>query len=161
MTFSFPTSASPSPLTKKNRNKSLKKERRYRSFFYACRCALARAGEPPARVPHAETVHRTVSPPLLRFCKERDFAPCAERPKTLSLDFAAFEKAGETLYAGRQFSNPFLFRPTERFILVGAGLCAPARLQQSRFRAMKEKSKIELPARFTARWHAPRIRCAG
>ena len=41
----------------------------------------------------------------------------------------------------------------------GGSLRPPARLQQSRFRAMKEKSKIKLPARFTARWHAPRIRC--
>ena len=55
----------------------------------------------------------------------------------------------------------FLFRPTERFISCrGGSLRPPARLQQSRFRAMKEKSKIKLPARFTARWHAPRIRCA-
>jgi hypothetical protein len=54
-------------------------------------------GEPPARVPHAKTFHRNIFAPLLRVCKERDFAPCAERPKVSPLDSTAFEKAGETL----------------------------------------------------------------
>ena len=40
----------------------------FRLSHFAFRLSVAlRAGEPPARVPHAETVHRTVSPPLLRF----------------------------------------------------------------------------------------------
>ena len=76
----------------------------------------ARAGEPPARVPHAKTVPRTVSSPLLRFCKEKNFAPCAERPKVSPLDSTAFEKAGEILLSGRRFAKTFrFFCPTESF----------------------------------------------
>ena len=82
----------------------------------AIRCAPARTGEPPARVPHAKTVPRTVSSPLLRFCKEKNFAPCAERPKVSPLDSTAFEKAGEILLSGRRFSKTFrFFCPTESF----------------------------------------------
>ena len=35
-------------------------------------------GEPPARVPHTETVHRTVSSPLLRFFWRKGISPCAQ-----------------------------------------------------------------------------------
>ena len=109
----------------------------------------ARAGEPPARVPHAKTVRRTVLPPLLRFCKGRDFALCTKigeadiglrkkrlphttytksvcadaHPKMLSLDSAAFEKAGEILLSGRQFVKNFLFRPTGNFLNHGDSPC--------------------------------------
>ena len=34
---------------------------------------VLRTGEPPARVPHAKTVHRTVLAPLLRFALVRGF----------------------------------------------------------------------------------------
>ena len=61
----------------------------------------ARAGEPPARVPHAKTVRRTVLPPLLRLLKKKNFALCAGRPKVSPLDFTAFKKAGEILLSGR------------------------------------------------------------
>ena len=62
--------------------------------------ALARAGEPPARVPHDKTVRRTVLPPFLRFLQGRNFALCAGRPKALPLDSTTFEKVDETLNIG-------------------------------------------------------------
>ena len=83
----------------------------------------ARFGEPPARVPHAKTVRRTVSAPLLRFLTAKDFAPCAERPKVLPLETTAFEKAGEILLSGRQFVKNFLFRPTGNFLNHGDSPC--------------------------------------
>jgi hypothetical protein len=60
----------------------------------------ARTGEPPARVPHDKTVRRTVLSPLLRFY-QKEISPCAAgRPKAPPLDWAAFEKAGETFNFG-------------------------------------------------------------
>ena len=90
------------------------------SFAVILRAGVAaRAGEPPARVPHAKTVRRTVLSPLLRFCKEKNFAPCAERPKVSPLDSTAFEKAGEILLSGRSFATCFSF-PARPGILSSA-----------------------------------------
>ena len=78
-------------------------------------CASAHRGTPGEGSP------RQNSPPdcfgdLPALIKKRVFAPCAERPKTLSLESAAFEKAGEILLSGRQFAKTFrFFCPTESF----------------------------------------------
>ena len=47
-------------------------------------------GEPPARVPHRKTVHRTVFLPLLRFLKKRRFRSLRTATGALPLDPAAF-----------------------------------------------------------------------
>ena len=63
---------------------------RYRLSAIGYRLVIVlRTGEPPARVPHAETVHRTVSPPLLRFWNSQGFADCGQRPKAPPLDSAS------------------------------------------------------------------------
>ena len=49
--------------------------------------ALARAGEPPARVPHAKTVPRTVLPPLLRFCDGKEFRSVRGATKGFTFGF--------------------------------------------------------------------------
>ena len=71
-------------------------------MFFAISKSLdsARAGEPPARVPHAKTVRRTVLTPLLRFLQGKNFALCAGLPKALPLDSTTFEKVDETLNVG-------------------------------------------------------------
>ena len=69
-------------------------------FYYkvkaAIRCARRHRGTPGEGSPRQNSPPDCfVSPPALLW--KKNFAPCAERPKTLSLDSAAFEKAGETL----------------------------------------------------------------
>ncbi len=55
--------------------------------------SVLRTGEPPARVPRAETVHRTVSAPLLRLCRFR-ISPTAVGDQRRCLWISqAFEKA--------------------------------------------------------------------
>ena len=57
--------------------------------------SVLRTGEPPARVPHAKTVRRTVLDPLLRrnLCGiARNFADCGRRPKAPPLESASLPK---------------------------------------------------------------------
>ena len=44
-------------------------------------------GEPPARVPHAKTVPRTVLPPLLRFCGGKEFRSVRGATKGFTFGF--------------------------------------------------------------------------
>ena len=79
------------------------------------RCARRHRGTPGEGSPH-KNIPPEYFAPLLRFCKEKNFAPCAERPKVSPLDSTAFEKAGEILLSGRRFAKTFrFFCPTESF----------------------------------------------
>ena len=69
----------------------------------ACQPALAGSGNPLIGFPTDETLHRSLSSPLLIFSQDRYFALCGGREGALPLSSPQpFEKAGENFYSPTQ-----------------------------------------------------------
>ena len=82
---------------------------------------LAADGQPLARVPHDQTIHRIVWSPLLSFGILKDFVLCGGRPGgSAPKTPATFEKVDETfeLVAG----SPVLFRISSVRVILAAGV---------------------------------------
>ena len=138
MTFSFPTSASPSPSTKKNRNNKLKKERIYPFLFYACR-------------------HAHFSPSV--FCLRLNPPPSSEGGKEdVSLQLAAGLSHGKTVPPSGEGAVAHCATGGENIqdTWVGAALVAVRKTYTKPLPAFKSKDNHKLPTRFAAWQPVPR-----
>ena len=82
----------------------------------AIHCALARAGEPPARVPHGKTVRRTILPPPPALLGGIGISPCAQGDQRFHLWIPPPLKRRAKFYMRVVgFLFRLLFRPTGNF----------------------------------------------